>query len=156
MMYFSTIVVIITIFTNLFHVITPTEKMDEYQCEYIEKINICGKPSTTFVRWSDVRIYLNDQAFAKIPGNVQGPPLPVKHCINELSPCCSLDSYCTVKKQKYSMHKLPLYEDSKPLGRYIALLYVEDEECECVDKETHDAKFNSLGSVPPILAIQME
>ena len=116
----------------------------------------CSEPTVTFVRWHDVRTYLNDNHKANLPSDIDGPPLPVKRCVNELTPCVSHNSYCSVTTQEYSVRKLPLYVDTKPLDRSLLILYVEDLKCECVDKKTHDASFIPLGSVPFILDLKLQ
>ena len=118
--------------------------------------NTCERPSIIYIPWHKVRRYLNHNLKASIPAPINAPPLPVRRCSHLLAPCSiGFESCCAVSTEKYVVRELPLSivdgDVTRDSQKRLRILFVEHENCTCVNNSRYSRIKVVINSVPPII-----
>ncbi|KAK7070668.1 hypothetical protein SK128_012478 [Halocaridina rubra] len=111
----------------------------------------CKHPKLTYVRWHDVRKYVNEYLKdLNIPSSITGQPLPVHRCGNDLTPCGgpgSSSSFCGPYEEHLVKKGMPLSDGNHEL----ILEYYEDKMCRCMDEKMYDQNHRPDYTSPPYI-----
>ena len=128
-----------------------TKTLPESKTILVEEAVECNIPTTVFIQWPDLRLYLKKYIKMNIPSFFEGNALKVKRCLFFMSECSfGGTSQCLLKEEILSKQNITIKANKGEVIGYYTITFAEHKNCHCSKNLTEKERDDDPWFPPPI------